>query len=439
MSKTDLEDLGELITPELVTYLGSGELNSSRLADSIDYSGLKIDDFDQLKKLHFVLYCDVVKYIRRLEDRLRRVKTEHRREREVTHGEVRGPVNWQRTLQKRPQTGDPALFVIDNPEIDFDIPENRVIKKLIAVIAEPLTEDIEGTDREWRKMWGDADIVNLQRILERNVYLDQIPDAKEISVSDMDITKARRSRHRLYSKGAELYRLYDDLLNDRYHREDVHSLFKNTIVTPTKGYVLFELFCVFAEIQRLRERYPGIKLQRVKPGMDEIAVLEGESRRVSVFYDQGGPLGFFADLPKSDELKKDWEVPEAIIRHTEALNRHETLIQEFIQSGSSHSYYEGRPDIVVAEHTKQDDVENLDRVRLGEVKYTRSESTFSTGLRELLEYIHLADVNDEYLFKQYLESDSIQGLIFTDGVTTEADTVDGITHYDTEDLRDLLE
>ncbi|MFB6187805.1 MAG: hypothetical protein ABEI86_13190, partial [Halobacteriaceae archaeon] len=151
------------------------------------------------------------------------------------------------------------------------IPENRVVKKLVATIAEPLTADIEGTNREWRDMWKDTDIIELQRILEHNVYLDQLPDAREIRVTDRDLTKARRSRHRLYSKGAELYRLYDDLINNRYQRPEVQSLLRETIITPTKDHDRFELFCLFAEVHRLKEEYPDLELQRIEPGMDEIA------------------------------------------------------------------------------------------------------------------------------------------------------------------------
>lgn len=440
MSKTDPGELSRLVTPELITYLGAGELNPNRLAESIDYSGLRITDLDQLKQLHFALYHEVVDYIERLQERLRRVKIEHRREQETTHGEVRGPINWQQTLQQRPQTGDPALFVISNPEIELNIPENRVVKKLVATIAEPLTVDIEGTDREWRNKWEDTDIVELQRTLEHNVYLDQLPDAREIQVTDRDLAKARRSRHRLYSKGAELYRLYDDLLNDRYQQDKVRSLLRETIVTPTKDHDLFELFCLFAHVRHLRSKYPGLTLQRIEPGMDEIALLNGDDRRISIYYDQGGPLEFFEELLRSETLKREWNVPRPIIRHTKALEDHESLIESFLAEGKNHSYYNGRPDLVVTEYTKRRDGERLDKTWLGEIKYTQSSSTFSTGLRELMEYVYLAREQglDQYLFDDQLKSENVNGIIFTDGVSTETDTVGSVDHRETSALREFL-
>lgn len=440
MEKTDPDDLSELVTPELITYLGAGELNARRFAESINYSGIEIADLSQLKQLHFTLYPDVVEYINRLQERLRRVKIEHSRKKESIHGEVRGPVDWRQTLQQRHQTGDPALFVISNPEIELDIPENRVVKKLVAIIAEPLTEDIEGTEQDWRNSWEDTDIVELQRTLEHNVYLDQLPDAKEIQLTDRDITQARRSRHRLYSKGAELYRLYDDLLNDRYEKEKVRSLLRETIVTPTKDHDLFELFCLFAQVRYFQSQYPGMELQRIEPGMDEIALLEKEDRRISIFYDQGGPIGFFEDLPTAEELTEEWTVPRPIVRRQRALEHHESIVEKFLKQGKDHSYYQGRPDLVIAEYAKQGDKTNLDRITLGEIKYTRSDSTFSSGLRELMEYLYLASQaqNQEYLFDETLTSENVRGVIFSDGVSTETDKADRIIHRETPELRKLL-
>lgn len=441
MAKTSPDELGSLITPELISYLGAGTMNPRRLATSVDYAGLDVENLNQLKQLHFVLYGDVVRYVGRLEERLRRVKTEHQRYEEVTHGEVRGPIQWRQTLQQRPQTGDKTLFVVSNPAIEFDIPENRVVKKLLATIAAPLREDVEGVDRSWRAMWDDADIIDLQRTLERNVYLDHLPSADKIEITDQDLATARRSRHRLYSKGAELYQLYEDLLNDRYNQVDVQELLRETIVTPTEDHVLFELFCVLSEIRRLRRGHDELALQRIEPGMDEIALMENDQRRVAVYYDQGGPLDFFTAHFDAADLRQDWDVPTPMIRRAEALERHESLVESFLESGKQHSYYSGRPDLIVVEYNKTGDGEQLDRVRLGEIKYTRSESTFATGLRELLEYVHFAQEagQKEYVFNDQLADDDVEAILFTDDVETTADTVDGVEHRRTAALRGLFE
>ncbi|MFB6187806.1 MAG: hypothetical protein ABEI86_13195 [Halobacteriaceae archaeon] len=123
------------------------------------------------------------------------------------------------------------------------------------------------------------------------------------------------------------------------------------------------------------------------------------------------------------------------------MERHESLVELFFKEGKDHSYYQGRPDLVIAEYTKHGAEMDLDRVCLGEVKYTRSTSTFSTGLRELIEYLYLAreERHQDYIFGEQLSSGSVQGVIFTDGVSTETDTAGVIDHRETTSLRQFLE
>lgn len=287
-------DLSKLISADLVTYLGAGVLNRNRIAGAADYSGLEIEEFERLKQLHFVLQDDVVEYIEALPSRLRRIKTTHRRTETEVRGEVRGRINWPRTTERRTSAGynDRTLFVIENPTVEVNIPENKVVKKLLSLLSEPLTEEIENTDQEWRAAWDDADIVALQQTLVQNVYLDALPEPAAIRLTDRDVTAARRARQPLYTEAAKLYRLYDDLMNDRFQRPGIQELLQETIVTPTQDHKLFELFCVFALIRRLRQQYPDLQLRRIQSGMDAIAILESEHSRVEVYYDKGGHFRF---------------------------------------------------------------------------------------------------------------------------------------------------
>ena len=180
MAKTDPAALRAAVTEELITYLGAGTINQERYAEAIDYAGLQIENFEQLKRLHFVLAPDVVEYVERIPEWIRRVKTVMREQTETVRGEVRGSIDWRRTHQTRAKAGydDPTLFVVHDAEIEYDIPENRVVKKLLAAIAEPLTNNIEPIDYEWRAMWDDQDIIELQQLLAHDLYLDARPHPK---------------------------------------------------------------------------------------------------------------------------------------------------------------------------------------------------------------------------------------------------------------------
>lgn len=433
MSKTPPGELAELVTEELVTYLGSGALNQHQLGSAINYSDLEIESFDQLKELHFVLHGGVVEYINRLPERLRRVKSVNESERALTHGEVRGRIDWQRTTQERAQRGnDPSIFSIEAPEVEYDIPENRVVKKLLAAIARPLSEDLKNIGQDWREEWSDRDIVELERTLKSNVYLDALPDPADISLDNRDLETARRARQPLYQKGESLYRLYEDLMNNRFEREAVRNLLEETMVSPNTDYRLFELFCLFGEIHR---QDAGFRWKRIQPGMDEMAVLESDTRRLSVFFDQNGPLQFFESYPSSEDLKER-DAPEMVIRQARALEDHADHLSQFLDRDTQDTFYSGRPDFLILDHSLTNSDQELQRAVLGEVKYTRSKSTFSSGLRELLEYVHFAQANSEYLFDK--GGIPVQGILCTDGVKTDVDEFGIIKHHTTKQIRDFF-
>jgi hypothetical protein len=430
MVKTPPEELASYVTDELVTYLGSGHLNEFALTSAIDFSGLNIEGLDQLKQLHFVLSDDVVEFIQKLPERLRRVKSVSQQTSQLDRGAVRGKIDWQGTIQTRAKTGfdDRTLFVVDRPEVEYDIPENRVLKKLLAVIAEPLARDIEGTTQEWRAAWDDADIVRLQRTLANNVYLDALPDPAGISLSGRDLQSARQSRHRLYAEAARLYRLYDDLLNDRLNRPAVQELLRETLVVPTEPHRLFELCCVFGTIRRLQRAYGDLTLQRVEPGMDEVARLESDEYRIDVYYDQTGPLRFTEPLPSVAELR-DRGADDRFIRLARAGEKHQEAMATFLDQSSERLLYSGRPDILVLRYERHESGgEQLTDCVIGEAKYTESEATFSAGVRELLEYLAFARYESEYLEDS---SADITGVIYTDGVQTRTERGSELRHLTT--------
>ncbi|WP_256545423.1 hypothetical protein [Halobellus inordinatus] len=437
--KTPASELRRHVTEELITYLGSGSLNTGQYVDAVDYSGLNIESFDELKQLHFVLYSDVVEYIDRLPDRLRRIKTITRQQSETVRGGVRGAIDWQQTIRERGAAGydDPTLFVVSNPAVEYDIPENRVLKKLLAVIAEPLTTQIESINQEWRSMWDDRDIVGLQQTLKHNIYLDALPAPEEISLSERDLDTARRSRHQLYSEGHRLYRLYDDLMNDRFAREPVRDLLNETLIVPDQDHKVFELFCVFGVLRRLQSRYRDIQVQRIDSDSSVLASFDSPDQYIEVYYDQNGPLRFFEEYPSAVELD-DPTIPDVLYRNRVALDSYEDSLETFLSKGTQHSFFNGRPDLLILRYEKRKGGsiggETLSEVLIGEMKYTQSASTFSQGLRQLFEYIYFVQSAEGYLFDIGNHNPEITGILCTDSVDTETTSTDSITHLTTQTL-----
>lgn len=440
MSKTPPAELRDIVTSELITYLQAGAPNPNLIAGAFDYSAVEIENFQSLKRLHFVMYADVVEYIERLPERLRRIKTEQRRMTTQSRGEVRGQINWSKTLQQRAKSGyaDRTLFMTDNPEIEINIPENRVFKKLLAVISEPLRQEIQGLDQAWREIWDDGDIIRLRRMLTQNVHLDALPSAAKISLTDRELTVARRARQPLYYDAARLYQLYRDLMNDRFDLESVQELLESTIIAPLEDHKMFELFCLFAighSVQRSIQ--DNLTLTRVQSGTDAIASLESPDRRLRIYYDTGGPLSFYSDYPRPADLPDPTgadEFYQKLYRQSQALETHSELVDQFLSRGSQHSFYSGRPDFLVLDWNTQPE-ESLREVIIGEIKYTRSPSTFSTGLRELIEYIQFAESAGEFLFGETLDEESVRGILCTDGVQGDVNEAGNIQHVSTNRMQ----
>ncbi|MBB6645053.1 hypothetical protein [Halobellus ruber] len=201
---------------------------------------------------------------------------------------------------------------------------------------------------------------------------------------------------------------------------------------------MFELFCLFAIVQAVRRRIEAdLSLKRIQPGGDEIAELESSTRLLQIYYDKGGPLSFYSDYPKPADLPDPTgqdDFYHKLYRQSQALETHSELVDQFLSRGSQHSFYSGRPDFLILDWDTQTN-QSLRGVIIGEAKYTVSPSTFSTGLRELVEYIHFAEYAGEFLSDETLDEESVRGILCTDGVQTTVREAGNIQHITTDRMQ----
>lgn len=430
--KTPRQTLEAAVSEQLLTYLGNGSINSAVVAEALSPVEHSIRDYKELKTLHFILSERVAAYVNRLPDRIRSLRTTTTKRTERVHGEVRGEINWKQTLQARSEQGytDPTVFSIQRPEVEFNTPENCLLKKMISILVEGISL-VRDVDQPWWDGWKRTDPEWLNRTLERNIYLDKLPDSAEINLSERDLESARRSRHELYAETYDLYRLYEDFVQDRFERPEVRALFQETLITPASDATLFEVFSLFRYLSQLAAA-GDLTLERIRPGMDEVAVLEDEGNKLlKVYYDQTGPLKFFDQYPELEELPA--ETPEVVRRQVRAFQSYRTAVGEFLDRDVSEGYFGGRPDMLLLEF---DDEGELARVEVGEIKYTKSSNTFASGLQQLLEYLHLLRTDGEYLLPEDQQPGEVKlaGVLFTDGAETEREKHDLVRHVTTNDL-----
>jgi hypothetical protein len=427
MTKLGRAALTEAVQEELVTYLRNGTVNERSVTRALDISGLGIENLDRLKRIHFCLSDEVVAFVGDLQARLRRVKTANQREREVTRGEVRGSIDWQATTRLRysESAGDRTRFACKTPYTEYDIAENLVLKKLLWTIHSTVQDDLSKIEYEWRTdAWPADRIAMFDRIYARNVHLNRIRDGQDIDVDRRMLNTARRARQSLYTEAYRLYDRYRRLLAGAYDDEDISALLADTLVVPERLPRLFELFCIFRLLRGASAE--GFRLNPIESGSNPLATLEDAQHTVDVYHDRSGELSFHVSLSELDGVEEDYAER---IRHIQ--DRHGELVEAFLGNETRPSLFSGRPDIVfeVYESPRR---ETLVAVVLGEIKYSDSARTFTSGLEELLEYIEFAQ-RDGYLTDEGVD---IRGLLITDGVEPNAvSPLDGrITHLSAADL-----
>ena len=455
MAKASSEELLKAVADDFHTFLRRG-VRFERIIGSA-HADLDIDDVETLLRIHFVLTestenesVGVVDFMRQLEERIRRMKTTTLPQSREYHGEVRGRIDWQGTVKTRARKGrlDEPVFVCSEPEEHYNIDENLVLKRLLTVIHEIVTEDLayavenpEGY--EWLSAWTSsidesssrneepaADM--LKRVYERNVYLQRI-NVDERAVTDRVIESVKRSRSTFYQESAELLDRYRQLMRHELDAEEARDILNHTVIAPEKTETLFELYWVFRLLDAFDTAQYRVLADWRKSPSTVARWEQGESRFV-LSHDSAGEALTFHEKLQSQEIESNGY----LFRLNEVLTRWQSLSEELLDRGGSNSLWGGRPDIVLERFEENVDGEwVVEDVFIGEVKYTQNIDYAATGLRELLEYmafVRHAGGNKEYVedAEHVLESVTVRGLLFTDdlnGDTTNADEGVRIVQY----------
>lgn len=109
------------------------------------------------------------------------------------------------------------FFVSSDSYTDYDIPENLVLKKLLWVIYETVTEDLVEIDYPWRtERWTADRAKEFKRIYTRNVHLTRIRNGEQIELTPRDLTAARTARYELYNDAYDRYNQYQRLMENQF-------------------------------------------------------------------------------------------------------------------------------------------------------------------------------------------------------------------------------
>lgn len=392
------QELLDSLTQDILAYVMAGGFPEREIAQTIKPTELdkRFNEYELLLDLHFVLREDVVSFVEKLPNRLRRIRTETVRSSKVSRGTVDGRINWNATYKHRYSQNprDTSMFVVENRTVDFDVPENVVLIELLQTIYRTLQEAEEYIRREYdwiEQRWHENGqlIDRLSSIMERNVNVRRIREPKGYEPTERMLTTAENARQELYREAAALIRSRIRLF--RGEEDEIRRLLESTAIAPDDQDTLFELYVLFRFVNVLDElRDDDLSFQTIIRGRQEVAKLPG-TPEIVIYHDQAARdrnLSFRSE----DESELEEPIPRAQKVQTVA---HEIAESYFESDFDDHT---GRPDVIVLEirDEENDQFEYL----IAEVKNSKRKETVRQGIKETLEYLAFLRVNEDYVFGQ---------------------------------------
>lgn len=400
----------EEIAGELSGYLKSGKM---QIVPFLRELNLNIDNLKDIINIHFLMDKDVINFVLSLPQAIRRFKTSTTVENELLRGDIKGQIDWNKTINSRYSTGynDKTLLSCRERNRFYNIKENLVLKELIEIIYN-ITQNSD-FDKflkyEWYKYGKDIKRI-IQTIYEKNVYINRIK-SESTKVTDRMIEDTIKSRNSLYSTSAKLLKFYRRILDVDFNSDDLVKLLNSTFIYADSNDTLFEL-------------YWAVRILRDNAVNEKMYIMDGSSSIIASWYDDKYRYEMYHDSTGSsktifqvlfDEIKesKNPYLERKVKSITAAGEIAELLFDDF-DSDRYKYYWRGRPDIIVQITDKVTD--ELVKLILCEVKYTQRKDYMLTGLEELMDYIML--VRDKMKIYLYSEQNNalVKGILFVDDI-----------------------
>lgn len=397
----DREALVSGLSQDILTYVMHGTFPEAHIARELKPTGLdeRFDDYESLVQLHFLLKPEVVEFVERLPERLRNVKTQTENVRSVSRGEVSGRINWPATVTKRYSTNprDSSLFVCDNRSESYDIAENVVLKRLLAILYETLQDcseylraDYEWVTERWQENLELVDV--MERVFERNVHVTRIRDPEAYEPTERMLQRAEDARTPVYTEAANLLRSYRASLDG--DTDAIADLLEETAITPDDDETLLELYVLFRYVSTIESlRDESFTLSTIEADSQEVARMEDGDTEIALYHDNSASGRGLSFVPENfEKAREKLTRTEMIQRETREVMSTYFREEEFRQTT-------GRPDVIVLEV----DTEERHEYLITEIKNSTRPDTVRTGIKETIEYLAFLRREDEFVYESDTE------------------------------------
>jgi len=423
------QEILDEISAYFIQYLKSGKIVSFLRKLNPNFN---INNIQKLFRIHFVLTkkgetsnkFGVIDFINSLEKNIRRLKTITSSKEEILQAEVRGKINWNRTIKRKFTLPEKEFeFICTKKERKYDVIENIVLKLLLKEIYDIINNDLDfafENKYDWLKDWiRDPNLKRtLIKIYLKNIYINKI-NLKNIIINERKINRVKNSRFSIYRHSAELLWRLRNLNSLNFDKNEATEILKNTLINPYNISVLFELYWIIKIIDCFNAS--NINYELIKPGENLIASWTLNNNQFEIYHDSN--VNFLYKEQINNIFNTYKEKNDYIGRYVHILKKYDELLDK-----RGYIFRNKRPDIVLIKYNQNNGSEkNITSILIGEVKYSEEISYLENGLKELLEYVAYAKMknNNTYLmgiknlFKNHgfdKNEIKIQGILFTKNI-----------------------
>ncbi|NLC65315.1 MAG: hypothetical protein GX752_00075 [Clostridium sp.] len=414
----------EEIKDELIFYFREGIINTTSF---FDFDDIKFNNINDILKIHFLLTEEVKNYVLQLDKNIRKIKNSTKLEKNLYQGEVRGSIDWNKTVEYRANTlfRDRTRFICDNVDKLYNTKENIILKKAISIIYNIIHLEL-GMDRFKKRDWyknGEEFSHITSNIYNGNVYIKRI-DISSVKITSKMIQDVLKSRNELYRYSAQILKLYYEIMS--MNKKHINNLFSKTFIELKSVDEVFEFYCIFKYIRNKFDR-SNIKYNIIDGEEKYLASLEDDEYLYKIYHDRIGTKYLKFNLA-IDEMRNTSNIH--LNKKIASLDRRNEISLSLEKDSISTNYWSGRPDLLII---KLDKKLKLISLEIGEVKHTNNINYMYQGLEELLEYMYL--VRDSNL--NYIEFSNITGVLFTNNIKLNRFDFDNVEIFNRDRIKKM--
>lgn len=410
MATTTREQLIDEIGADLLNYLKDGKLEISSFIKEINPN---IKDLRALMNIHFILTDRVKYFIYKLPNAMRCLKISTLENFLICENEIRGEINWEQTIKYRLNTNisNETIFICKEEKRTYNSKENLVLAEFLSILYD-VFDDVEFQSLNSYEWFKECKVTYniIKNIYTKNIYISKI-EHKKNKITDRMIQDVIKSRSFIYSESAKLLDIFRKISRLDLDKDEFIDILNETLIYSKNTSTIFELYWI---VRIIKLNANNEILYTINKGNNLICRWNDDKYIYEIYHNIKGAHNIRFDIPNKSIYKTDYNKSDLVKRLVDIKKKSKLIIESVTNSSRDDNLFSGRPDILIYFINK--DTKKIEKLIIGEVKYTDKIETFKEGVEEIQRYMKLGRIENYSNNIEYLDTTDIQveGLVLVD-------------------------